>query len=374
MSIDWTTDETFDEFTTEEVEELEETNTEVETDTEVEDTDVKDNEETRVEDNRGSEETTTVEETNENSEESEKNEKSEESEEDGEEVRFVDELAQDFGIEFDEEIPDTWDGLKTATKKAAEIQAQRQMETFMEEYPDIAQYAQYRVNGGDPKKYQEQVLGAPSYEDMEVGDESTQEQLVRERLRSEGYNDETIDEEIEDYKSAGLLKKQAERSKTVLSKRQKEKQEELVKQQEEQRQQVIQQQKEIQQQYVDLIQDASDFAGLRIPENKKDDFTQHMFEPIDESGTTQAEQAWNSMSEEDALAIEYLVYQSGGNGLDLTDLVDNLASTKKAKSISDSLRKTRKNKRNVNDRSSNSRMSATSSNVDDIDMDQIFNS
>ena len=370
MAIDWTVDGSFDEFATEETEETVAEEPEVEEETE-QDEQVESDVETTQEPEVDDEPEEPVEES---TEETVDHEETEDVEED---VRFVDELAKDFGIEFEEDIPDTWDGLKTATKKAANVQAQRQMNQFMDQYPDIAQYMEYRVNGGDPQKYQEEVLRAPSYEDMQISEDdvSTQEQLVRERLRGEGYTDSTINEEIEDYKSAGLLKKQAERSRQVLSKRQKQEQEQLIQQQEQQRQQQIQQQQQQQQEYIDLIQKSSDFAGLRIPENKKDDFTQHMFQPIDESGVTQAEKAWNSMSEEDALAIEYLVYQSGGNGLNLTDLVDNLASTKKAKSISDSLRKTRGKKRSVNDRSSrNPRESATSSNVDDIDMDRLFGS
>lgn len=298
-------------------------------------------------------------------------------EEEYDDVRFVDELAKDFGIEFEEEIPDTWDGLKTATKKAAQVQTQRQLNQLFEQYPDLGEYANYRMNGGDPQTYQEQVLNAPSYEDMEIseGDVATQKKLVRERLNGEGYSEDAIKEEIEDLESAGLLKKQAERSKQVLSKRQEKKRQELIKQQEQQKQQQIEQQKQEQQEYINLIQESSDLGGLRVPENKKEDFAEFMFSPTDDSGVTQADKAWNNMSREDRLALEYLVYQSRGNGVDLTSLVDNLASTKKAKSISESLRKTRGNNRKVKDRSSRGANNAKADgDIEDLDMNAIFNS
>jgi len=265
-------------------------------------------------------------------------------------VSFVEDLGKQFGLP-DEELEsydDTWDDAMEVTKKAAENMAQQQINQLFKQYPDLAQYAQYRRHGGDPQDYYETVLNSQSYEDLEIGEDDvqTQEQLVRQRLEVQNTPEDQIDEEIQDYKDAGLLKRQAERSKQILQQHQEQKQEELLKEQErkaeQQRQQALEEQKE----YKQIIQESNDLNGIRLPENEKQKFQEYLFEPADEDGRTQAEKKYQSLSKEDALAIDYLIMKD----LDLGKLVDNLASTKKAGRLSDRLKKGKK--RDVKDKSS----------------------
>lgn len=366
-------EETFDEFATEDVDEDTVDNEDVEPE---ENNDPEEKEQGQPSAKVETEDTSEKEEV-ENEEVVDEPDVEETEEEAEEDIRIVDDIISQFDLPEDqrEGLEDTWDGVVEATKRAADVQTQRQVEGLMKQYPDVGQYLNYRLNGGDPQKYQEEVLRAPSYEDMEISEDdvSTQETLVRQRLQSEGLDDSQISEEIEDLKSAGLLKKQAERSKGVLAKKQKEKQEQLIKEQERQKQEQLEQARKEQEEYKNLIQNSSELGGLRIPETKKDDFTSFMFDPVNEEGVTQADQAWSQMSKEDRTALEYLVYLSGGDGLDLSGLVDNLASTKKAKSLSDSLRKTRGSNRTVKDSSQrNPREQSKDFDADDVDFSQMF--
>ena len=277
----------------------------------------------------------------------------EEANEETEEVSFVEEFGSQLGLSEDElqDHEDTWDDALEVARKGAQTIAEREMNNFFEQYPDVEQYAQYRANGGDPDTFREEVLNAPSYDELELeGNESTQERVVREKLQEvEGLSDERIDSRVDRYKSAGILKSEAEDAKEILSERQEQKREQLVEQQKEEAEKRKQQQLEEQKKYKQTIQESDNLAGLQLPETQKDDFESYLFEPVDDEGMTQAEKDYQNMSRDEALALYYLTYQ----GLDnLDELVDNKASTKKAQKLSDRLKKTKS--RDVSDKSENS--------------------
>lgn len=295
----------------------------------------------------------------------------EEEEEDVEDTRFVDDLASQFGLDteedLDEDLEDTWDDALKVARKGAQNLASQEINTFFEQYPDLKQYAEYRVNGGDPDTYREEVLNAPSYNDLEVeGNEQTQEQLVREKLREvDGFSEDRVDDKVETYKSAGVLKGEAEDAQEILANRQEQKQEELIKEQEKQAEQRKKEQLEEQKRYRQTIQESDSLAGLQLPEDRKDDFESYLFDPVDEEGMTQAEKDYQEMDREQALALYYLTY----NGLDnLGKLVDNKASTKEAERLSDKLKKTES--RDVKDRSEKSgRRKSDDPNLEGFDLD-----
>lgn len=353
--LDFTFD--FDEEITEEVEETEEESQNEETEEELED--------------RG--ETEELETENKEEEEGEvttENEESENEEVTEEEPTIVHDIAQQFDLELEEDIEDDWDGVLEVTKRAGETMAQRQLNALFNQFPDIGQYAQYRMNGGDPSTYQEQVLSSRSYEDVDLSSESTQERLIRKKLQEvDGFSDEKIDKKVGMYKSGGFLKSEAEDAKDILSKKQEERQKQLL---EEQKRQAKQQREQLQQQreeFRNTIYESNSLGGLRIPETKKDDFSSFVLDPVEE-GVTRADQQWSNLSQESALALDYLVYLSEDGELDLSQLVDNLASTKKTRSISEKLKKTRSSKRDVND--SNPRNSRDDSgDISEIDLSSL---
>lgn len=298
-------------------------------------------------------------------------EKTEEGEDEAEDVRVVDQIASQFGLDpeedFDEELDDTFDDVIKTAKKGAESMAQKEMNNFFEKYPDIEQYTRYRVNGGDPDKYREEVLNSPTYDDLELeGNESTQERVVREKLQEvDGFSDDKIDDKIERYKSGGYLKSEAEDAREIMSSKQEEKRQKLIEQQEKEAEKRREQQIEEQKKYKQTIHESNDLAGLQLPENQKDDFESYLFEPVDEDGMTQAEKDYQNMGREEALALYYLTY----NGLDnLGELVDNKASTKKAEQISNKLKKS--SSRSVKDRSEKTRSNDSNPSLEGFDLDQ----
>lgn len=284
------------------------------------------------------------------------------------EERFVDDLASQFGLDpeedFDGNLDDTWDDAIQVAKEGAKKMAQNEVNTFFEQYPDVAQYGRYRANGGDPETFREEVLNAPSYEDMELeGREGRQEEIVREKLREvEGFGDEKVDQKVETYKSSGVLKQEAEDAKEILSAKQEQRKQELIEQQEkkaEERREEIQKE---QQRFKETIHESNDLAGLQLPEDQKDTFENYLFEPVNEEGMTQAEVDYQNMDREQTLALYYLTFQ----GLDsLSDMIDNQASTKRAERLSEKLKKS--SSRDVSDKSKRGSQSRKKSNDPDLE-------
>jgi len=291
-----------------------------------------------------------------------------------EEARFVDDLASQFGLDPDEdldgEVEDTWDDALKVARKGAETMATQEINGFFEKYPDIAEYAQFRVNGGDPDTFREEVLNAPSYDDLELeGNEQTQERVVREKLQEvDGFSDEKVDQKIENYKSGGILKSEAEDARDIMSNKQEQKREQLIEEQEKKAEQRRQEQLEEQKRYKETIRESNSLGDLQLPENKKDDFEEYLFEPVDEDGLTQAERDYQNMSRDEALALYYVMFEGGPDNLG--SLVDNKASTKKAEQISNKLSKS--SSRSVKDRSEKSGRSGRdeSPNLEGFNLDQ----
>ena len=75
-----------------------------------------------------------------------------ESEEDSEPT-IIQSLKDRLGYEIDGEFGDDYDGIIGLTKAAATKMAEEQFESVFSSFPDIQEYLNYRVSGGDPEKY-----------------------------------------------------------------------------------------------------------------------------------------------------------------------------------------------------------------------------
>jgi len=350
--------------------EPEPTNDDTEEKETIEDIDEDKLEEAFEEDNVDEEEESTDETEEDTSNEEETNT---EDQEEVDDTRFVDDLASQFGLDpeedFEDDLDDTWDDALDVAKKGGKKMAQNEINTFFEQYPDVAEYATYRANGGDPDTFREEVLNSPSYEDLELeGREGRQEEIVREKLQTvEGFDDEKVDQKVETYKSSGVLKQEAEDAKNILANKQEQKRQELIKEQEQKQEQRREEIQKEQQRFKETIHESDNLAGVQLPEDQKDTFESYLFEPVNDEGMTQAEVDYQNMDREETLALYYLSFQ----GLDsLSDLIDNQASTKRAEQLSKKLKKS--SSRDVSDKSergSQSRKRSDDPNLEGFDLD-----
>lgn len=274
------------------------------------------------------EETEEVQQSTEDTEEEEIEEEVEETD-----FRVVDEVAQQFGLELEEDTPDTLEGINKVVREASTKMAEQQMSQVWEAFPDVKEYAEYRANGGDPDSFRENYLSANSYSDLNVENTDHQKMLVKEQMKEQGFDDSDIQDEINELSDANLLQNKAKRAQKYLTKKQEKKKQELVQQQKQKAQQQKQQIQQEWNQIENTIEESDQFKGLKIPETEKSDFYKWMREP-QQDGKTQREKQLQNVDLETHLMIDYLLYK-GGN---LSNLVDNLATTKNAETLANKLK------------------------------------
>jgi len=284
--------------------------------------------------------------------------------EEEEELPSVAEEVQEVtGLELDGDYEDSVEGISKMIMDAGEELANSQIENLMEEYPDVGQYLQFRANGGDPDEYRDTFFNSEGWSGVEIreDDATQQENIVRARLQEEGYDEEDIDETVEEYKSAGILESEARRSKKRLENLEQQQQEELLEKQEERAKERQREQQEFLNEVETTVQENTDFNGIGLPETKKDDFLEYLTEPVDDEGNTQYALDTMSAGVEDQIAMALMSFY----GFDISDLIQREASSENAKSLRERL--SRGGKKKPSDKSKTRQKSKS----DEVDFDAL---
>jgi len=204
---------------------------------------------------------------------------------------------------------------------------------MFEQYPDVAEYFQYRSNNGDPLKYFEAQQAELDYNSIEIDDNlAVQKRVVIDGMRQAGFGDSEIGEMVDDLEDTGLLKKQAGRYLSRLQATQATRKEQLLAQQAEQ----AQQQRAEAEAYWSSVQDTintGNLKGLGIPQRQRGKFFDWMTNPVADNGATQRDLDRQNIDQETALAVEYLLFQ----GFDLKKLATSAAATQKVSTLKSKL-------------------------------------
>jgi len=76
-----------------------------------------------------------------------------ETETEEEEATIISTLKERMGYDIEGEFADDYDGIANLTKAMAEKIAEEQFQSVFQSFPDIQEYLNYRVSGGDPDKF-----------------------------------------------------------------------------------------------------------------------------------------------------------------------------------------------------------------------------
>lgn len=244
---------------------------------------------------------------------------------------IISEIKNHFGYEVEGEFSEDIEGLKTLTTEIAKKIALEEFQQVFEAYPDVAEYMQFRMNGGDPDKFLDLNKNI-DYSTIQLDEDNLNQskEIISTFLRKQGFTDEDIRDTISDYEDTGILAKQA---KKILPKLQdlsvKEKQA-ILEQQEKQRQAEIEETKEHWKNIRSTI-DSGKVKNIAIPEADKKKFFDWMALPK-ENNKSQRDIDREKMSLDDMLALEYLIYK----GLDISKLAiakQNTQETERLKSL-----------------------------------------
>lgn len=244
---------------------------------------------------------------------------------------IISEIKNHFGYEVEGEFSEDIEGLKTLTTEIAKKIALEEFQQVFEAYPDVAEYMQFRMNGGDPDKFLDLNKNI-DYSTIQLDEDNLNQskEIISTFLRKQGFTDEDIRDTISDYEDTGILAKQA---KKILPKLQdlstKEKQS-ILEQHEKQRQAEIEETREHWKNIRSTI-DSGKVKNIAIPEADKKKFFDWMALPK-ENNKSQRDIDREKMSLDDMIALEYLIYK----GLDISKLAiakQNTQETERLKSL-----------------------------------------
>lgn len=260
-----------------------------------------------------------------------------EEEEEGE-VKVIEALQSQTGIETDKEYDDTLEGVAEFINDATEERANQQINQVFEQLPeDVQTYMNFRANGGQPEEFMQTFNS--NWQETELSEDDTQqhEQIVRNRLREEGWDDDDIEEAVEDYKSSGVLYNEAKRSLNRLQEIEEQRQEQLVEQQEQQAQKQQEQIEEVWNEIETTLEERSELNGIPVPEARKGDFFEWMSEPVEEGPQGQPvsrrDKAAQEADVETLLTLDYVLYLMNDEDLSFSDIIDRKAKNEKAKDL-----------------------------------------
>jgi len=297
------------------------------------------------------------------SDEDDEDEDEDAGENDEPEVSLYDQLEMELGLDLpeDAEYEDTVDGFAEFAEDVVQQKTEQQWNQVFEQYPDIQQYVQFRMQGGDPDEYQEAFFDT-TWQDTSVPEEDPdqQKQIIRQNL-SEDFDDEEVNEMISEYEAAGVLETKAKESLRQLQKQEEQQQEELLEKQEDQ---AREQQRKVQEYWDNVeqtINEQDEFHGIPVPKGEKDDFFAFMAEDVTGDGVSRRDQMLQEMELEDRLAVDLILYYD----FDLDQLAEMKAKSKSAQSLQDRL-KSSKSRADVTDEQSNDVNDSNEVNPDDI--------
>tara|TARA_R100000700_G_C3167101_1_gene142092 strand:- start:182 stop:1306 length:1125 start_codon:yes stop_codon:yes gene_type:complete len=250
-----------------------------------------------------------------------------ESDETDSEPSIVSTLIERLGYDIQGEFSDDYDGIVGVTKEAATKMAEEQFQQVFSAFPDIQEYLNYRVSGGDPDKYFEVAAKEIDFSKLEVNEKDVgmQRKILETFLTSQGYEPEEVTDTIQDYEDAKILYKNAGRAVKKLAVAQANAKETLLKQQQEEAKVVAQQTKETWNN-INQIVNRGKLKDFTIPEADKKKFYNWMSVPVDQQGRSQRIIDREKLDQESILAMEYLMYK----GLDLSKLINTKATTRQA--------------------------------------------
>ena len=246
------------------------------------------------------------------------------------EVSIISTLKERLGYDVEGEFEDDYDGIAGLTKDMAEKIAEEQFASVFQSFPDIQEYLNYRVSGGDPDKFFKVAAKEIDFGKLQLSkeDKGMQRKVVENFMQMQGFEPEEISETIQDYEDAGLLLKNSERAVKKLAAHQIKEKESLVKKQQEQAQENARQTQETWGQIGTIINKGR-LRDFTIPESDKKRFYSWMATPVDNKGRSQRLIDREKLDQESILAMEYLMYK----GLDISKLVSAKVNTKQAASL-----------------------------------------
>ena len=241
-------------------------------------------------------------------------------------IEFKDEEGND--IEFDNNI----DGLKDLIDTISDKKAEKAKDNYISSNPKVREYALHLANGGDDTSFFK-ANQIPDYSKVEITDDSKEtymENVYATALRLKGLDQDEIQDAIELAKDKGVLKERASKSADALKdytsklKAAKAKEyDDLEKAEAVKRQEATKK--------VKSIINGKKLGNKELTNKEAASLEKFIFE-ADKEGVTEQAKAWESLTEEQALLLDFIVmnkFKGFGGVKEMKEDLDSLLKKRK---------------------------------------------
>jgi hypothetical protein len=227
-----------------------------------------------------------------------------------------DRLAEELGWELDDE--DKFESIKDVVDYMKVVVEENSKPRYHSEV--VKRLDEYVKNGGSMDTFFKEVYGGPTgidYDSLDLTRESNQRTVIKELLKTKGYDDNKITKAIDRYEKSETLQEEAEDAVELLKEYKSEQQQKLLEEQEN----FSKDNRIKQQMFYDNVQknirSLESVRGVKISNREKDELLDYIFKP-DPNGLTKYQQDYMS---------------------DIKNLIESAYFTKKGDSLIDEAKK-----------------------------------
>lgn len=227
------------------------------------------------------------------------------------EEQLVDEVPENLD-------PDTF---KEMWQKSIDKAIEEELSDLPDETKELIEYVR---RGGKQSEFLSVASKTVDYEQMDLTEERNQKLVVQEYLKSMGYDDDEIDDQINLLIDSDRLEARAEKYVGKLIEKQAKAKQELF---EQQKQEQLNRAKAYEEYVTNLrstIEEATDIAGMDISKEDKVKFRDYMTKPVTKGGPSQYVLDMKQASTKDLIALAYFKYKN----FDFKDIKKKVESTK----------------------------------------------
>lgn len=193
---------------------------------------------------------------------------------------------------------------------------------------DVAALNEFVSNGGDLKKYYEQIYSGVDLENIDLENEANQVLTIRESLSVQGHDGNKIGKRIERYRDTGILKEEAEEAAEFLKGYRKSKSEKLLQEQEKFQEETRKQQHKFLSDVQSYVNSLKDIKGISLSKADKNAILAYGLRPEADGKTKYQKEYTNSLVKN---FVESVFFTMKGDKL-ITEL-DKKAGSKAAKDL-----------------------------------------
>lgn len=236
-------------------------------------------------------------------------------------------------LETEKEYEDSVDGLKEWLDDTKRANFQEYKESIVN--PIAQQFIDFLESGGSPDEFIQRSSEFPDYANLNLEDEDTAKNVLRDHFSIQGYENQEIEDIINEYSEIGSLQKHAKNAQSKLIKHAEKEIEALTKEQKRVEAERIAKLEKEAEDLKAAIYESDNISGFKLTATDKDKFYQYLTKPVKQDSRGRIyTQSMLDTTEEDKLKMAYFKFRK----FDLSE-IENKAQSKAVQDLQKQLKK-----------------------------------